>query len=393
METESVSPVHIPGMCGRQMKGQERLLNKLERNGVLSRTEFIALLQERDGTFAAELFRRARALREACYGKAVFIRGLIEFTNYCKNDCYYCGIRASNRKVGRYRLDPEEIFACCKKGYGLGYRTFVLQGGEDPQYGPEKIAALAERIKGAFPDCALTLSVGEHPREVYRRWFDAGADRYLLRHETADEDHYRYLHPASCLPENRKRCLYDLKEIGYQVGCGFMVGSPGQTCEHLAEDLLFIHELQPEMVGIGPFIPQFDTPFGQEKAGSLELTLFLLGTIRVMLPGVLLPATTALGTIHPEGLERGMLAGANVCMPNLTPARVRGQYALYEGKDRGETDRSAGEEIGSDECAQGEADAEGASEEERALEELRRRMAKIGYQVTVSRGDAAPGRV
>ena len=352
------------------------LLEKLESEGALSRSEFIALLKNKQAAIPSEkrddapterLFQRARNLREQYYGKSIYIRGLIEFTNYCRNDCYYCGIRASNSRIRRYRLSPEEILDCCEKGYALGFRTFVLQGGEDALYTAEKITDLVERIKKKYPDCAVALSVGEQPREVYRRWFDAGADRYLLRHETADDAHYRYLHPASLSLENRKRCLFDLKEIGYQTGCGFMVGSPGQKAEHLAEDLLFIYALQPDMVGIGPFIPQRDTPFGREPAGSLEMTLFLLGILRVMLPNVLLPATTALGTLHPHGLEMGMLAGANVCMPNLTPENVRKQYALY--------DRKAGEKE----------DGEGADE---ALLTLKKRMEAIGAQVEVSRGDA-----
>lgn len=343
-----------------------RLLNKLEREGMLSRPEFIELLQNRDEPLERELFGRARSIREKYYGKDIYIRGLIEFTNHCKNDCYYCGIRASNSRVRRYRMSGEEILSCCETGYVLGFRTFVLQGGEDMGFGAEETASLVEKIKRAHPDCAVTLSVGEHPREVYRRWFDAGADRYLLRHETADDAHYRMLHPSSCSPEDRKRCLWDLKEIGYQVGCGFMVGSPGQRAEHLAEDLVFIHRLQPEMVGIGPFIPQRDTPFGGEPAGSFALTLFLLGLIRVMLPDVLLPATTALGTIHPRGLELGMLAGANVCMPNLTPDDVREQYALYDGKI---SEKSR------------ETDAA------KAFHELRERMEKIGCRVAEGRGD------
>lgn len=359
---------------------QEILLEKLERERVLSRSEFITLLRGRDEALSGELYRRARRLREQYYGKDVYVRGLIEFTNHCKNDCYYCGIRASNRRVRRYRLTSEEILACCRRGYELGYRTFVLQGGEDMGYRPEEIAALVEAVKRRHPDCAVTLSVGEHPRAVYQSWFDAGADRYLLRHETADNAHYRTLHPASCSPENRKRCLFDLKDIGYQTGCGFMVGSPGQAPEHLAEDLLFIHELQPEMVGIGPFIPQRDTPFGDRHAGNFELTLFLLGLIRVMLPDVLLPATTALGTIHPQGLEAGMLAGANVCMPNLTPDDVRKYYALYEGKDggRGGTGASGGRAVG---------DGEGRTTQEDALKNLGQRMERIGYRVAAGRGD------
>lgn len=326
------------------------------------------LLQGRDEALEQKLFEKAVNLRQQYYGRDVYIRGLIEFTNLCKNDCYYCGIRASNSKIRRYQLSREEILACCKKGYALGFRTFVLQGGENPHFGTDEIARLVEAIKKEHPDCAVTLSVGEHPRQVYKQWFDAGADRYLLRHETADDTHYRYLHPASCSPENRKRCLWDLKEIGYQVGCGFMVGSPGQRPEHLEKDLQFIRELQPDMVGIGPFIPQRDTPFGGEPAGSLELTLILLAMIRLMLPHILLPATTALGTLHERGLEMGIQAGANVCMPNLTPDTVRGQYALYEGKT----------------VSHG-----AAKDAAQALDTLKGRMAGIGYRVVEDRGDAA----
>lgn len=379
------------------MNREKELLEKLERESVLSRFEYAELLLKRDEALAGELFQRAGKLREQYYGKDVFIRGLIEFTNYCKNDCYYCGIRASNGKIRRYRLTKEEILQCCREGYALGFRTFVLQGGEDPGFGTEEIGGLVAAIKREHPDCAVTLSVGEHPRAVYQRWFDAGADRYLLRHETADDAHYRQLHPASCSPENRKRCLWDLKEIGYQVGCGFMVGSPGQTAEHLAEDLLFLHELQPEMVGIGPFIPQRDTPFGNKPAGSVSLTLFLLGVIRLMLPDVLLPATTALGTLDPGGLEKGMLAGANVCMPNLTPESVRGEYALYEGKGRAESEIAGEREKGGvrtgDKSGTGDrpeiertAVEENRSAEKR-LNNLRRRMEAIGYRVSVDRGD------
>ena len=339
------------------------LIDRLEARRVLTRQEFVTLIESRNEELAAYLFQKAVALRRRHYVTDVYIRGLIEFTNYCKNDCLYCGIRCSNRNAQRYRLTEEQILDCCREGYGLGYRTFVLQGGEDPVYTPERIRDLVRRIKAAYPDCAVTLSVGEHSRQTYQMWFDAGADRYLLRHETADDAHYRTLHPPRMLPENRKRCLWDLKEIGYQVGCGFMVGSPGQTAEQLAQDLLFIHRLQPDMVGIGPFIPQHDTPFAEQPAGTLELTLFLLGLLRLMLPDVLLPATTALGTIHPRGRELGILAGANVCMPNLSPTNVRAKYALYDNKI-----------CTGDESAQ-------------CRSCLAARMASIGYQVVVHRGD------
>ena len=339
------------------------LIDKLERERTLSREEWTALLKGRSEALAGYLFERARILRRRYYGDAVYVRGLIEFTNCCKNDCYYCGIRRSNRRAERYRLTEEEILACCREGYELGYRTFVLQGGEDPAFTGERLADLVSAIKSAHPDCAVTLSVGERTRETYQMWFDAGADRYLLREETADDAHYRALHPEEMSPENRKRCLWDLKDIGYQVGCGFMVGSPGQTEAHLAEDLLFIRELEPDMVGIGPFLPQHDTPFREEPAGSLELTLFLLGLLRLMLPNVLLPATTALGTLHPRGRELGMLAGANVCMPNLSPGSVREKYSLYDHKL----------------CTGAEA--------AQNLESLKRRMAEAGFRVVVDRGD------
>lgn len=339
------------------------LIDKLERERALSHGEFAALLRGRSDELAQYLFEKAVSQRKKHYGTDVYIRGLIEFTNYCKNDCLYCGIRRSNRAASRYRLSREEILSCCREGYELGYRTFVLQGGEDPWYTPERVAELVRAIKANHPDCAVTLSVGEHPRAVYQLWFDAGADRYLLRHETANEAHYRALHPAEMSPEARKRCLWDLKEIGYQVGCGFMVGSPGQTPEHLAEDLLFIRRFEPDMVGIGPFIPQHDTPFRDKPAGTLELTRFLLGLVRLMLPDVLLPATTALGTIHPQGRELGILSGANVCMPNLSPAAVREKYALYDNKI-----------CTGDEAAQ-------------CRRCLASRMESIGYQVVVNRGD------
>lgn len=339
------------------------LIEKLASQHTLTEAEFIALIEGRNEKNARLLAEKAATIRQETYGRDVVLRGLIEFTNYCKNDCFYCGIRRSNRKAQRYRLTMEDILDCCRQGYDLGYRTFVLQGGEDPWFTPERIEKLVRTIKEDYPDCAVTLSVGEHPREVYQRWYDAGADRYLLRHETADPSHYAELHPEVMSLENRMRCLWNLKDIGYQVGCGFMVGSPGQTAAHLAKDLLFIRELRPHMVGIGPFIPQKDTPFGTEKAGTLELTLYLLSIIRLMLPDVLLPATTALGTIHPKGRELGILAGANVCMPNLSPTAVRKKYALYDNKI------CTGDEAA--ECAQC----------------LRRRIESVGYQVVQSRGD------
>lgn len=342
----------------------KNLILKLEKEQRLSKEEWTQLIEGRTKELAEFLFERAREVRHAHYGRDVYIRGLIEFTNYCRNDCYYCGIRKSNSCLSRYRLTEEEILSCCRNGYELGFRTFVLQGGEDGWFTRERTTALIRRVHEEFPDCAITLSVGEREREEYQEYFDAGANRFLLRHETADEEHYRYLHPAELSLKHRKECLWNLRHIGYQVGSGIMVGSPGQTAEHLAEDLLFLQELQPHMVGIGPFIPHKDTPFKEEKAGTLELTLFLLGLVRLMLPKVLMPATTALSTIHPDGRKMGILAGANVVMPNLSPQENRKLYSLYDNK------RCMG-----DEAAEG-------------LAMLRAEMEEIGYEIVSARGDA-----
>ena len=287
------------------------------------------------------LFAEADRIRREVYGDAVYLRGLIEFTNYCRNNCYYCGIRKGNLNLSRYRLDKETILDCCREGYALGYRTFVLQGGEDPYFDDERLCDIVAAIHSEFPDCAITLSVGERLRESYQRLHDAGARRYLLRHEAASEDLYKTLHPAEMSLENRKRCLYDLKDIGYQVGAGLMVGAPGQTLDHLLEDLHFLQEFQPDMIGIGPYLRHADTPFGRSTAAcaqglykeeKLQLTLRLLAVLRIMFPYALIPSTTALGTIDPNGHELGLKAGANVVMPNLSPAEVRGQYSIYDNK-------------------------------------------------------------
>lgn len=278
------------------------------------------------------LFEKSVSRRKEFYGTDVYTRGLIEFTNHCKNNCYYCGIRAGNVAASRYRLTEDEILSCCQSGYELGFRTFVLQGGEDPYYTDDKICALITQIKKAHPDCAVTLSIGEKSKKSYEAYFQAGADRYLLRHETASPEHYAKLHPESMSLENRKSCLFALKEIGYQVGSGFMVGSPYQTVENLIEDLRFLQELEPDMIGIGPFLPHQDTPFGTFDKGSLSRCLNLIAILRLMFPYALIPATTALGTIHPQGRELGLQAGANVVMPNLSPVRVRKLYELYDNK-------------------------------------------------------------
>ncbi|MCY1713446.1 [FeFe] hydrogenase H-cluster radical SAM maturase HydE [Caproiciproducens galactitolivorans] len=344
----------------------KKLIDKLYEQNTLSKDELCTLLDgltERDDDY---LFEKARSVSKRYFGNRIYVRGLIEFTNYCKNDCYYCGIRKSNKKAERYRLTKEEILSCCENGYSLGFRTFVLQGGEDPFFTDEKIIDLVSSIKKGYPDCAVTLSIGERSGEAYRKFREAGADRYLLRHETANPQHYGKIHPPELSLSNRIQCLERLKESGYQVGSGFMVGSPYQTTENLAEDLLFIRQFEPQMVGIGPFVPHHDTPFAGFPAGGLEKTLRLISILRLMLPSALIPATTALGTIHPEGREKGILAGANVVMPNLSPVGVRKKYELYDNKI------CTGEEAA--EC--------------RFC--LQNRMRKIGYEIVVDRGDYRP---
>lgn len=312
-----------------------KLIDELNENNTLSDEGFLTLLEllsAADELAEGYLYQKAEQVRKSVYGNDVYMRGLIEFTNYCKNDCYYCGIRRSNKCAQRYRLTEDQILDCCDQGYRLGFRTFVLQGGEDLFFTDEKICHIVRNIKKKYPDCAVTLSIGEKSRASYQAYFDAGADRYLLRHETADYEHYRRLHPIELSAEHRQQCLYDLKDIGYQVGCGIMLGSPGQKHIHILKDLRFMEQLKPHMIGIGPFIPHHDTPFKEESAGTLGDTLHLLSILRLMFPEALLPATTALGTIHPSGREMGIRAGANVVMPNLSPVDVRNKYLLYDGK-------------------------------------------------------------
>lgn len=351
-------------MSDTSLQELKALVDKLYKTQSLTKEEWIRLIDGRCEELSEYIFPLARAAREPYYNKNVYLRGLIEFTNHCKNDCYYCGIRRSNLNANRYRLTDQEILSCCEDGWELGFRTFVLQGGEDAYYTDEKIIRILKMIKERFPECAITLSIGEKSRESYQAYFDAGADRYLLRHETANEDHYSKLHPSELSGAHRKQCLRDLKEIGYQVGCGFMVGAPYQTSETLAEDMLFIKELNPAMVGIGPFIPHHDTPFADQSAGTLEDTLFYLGLLRLMIPAVNLPATTALGTIHPKGRELGIQAGANVVMPNLSPTEVRKDYLLYDNKI-----------CTGDESAQ-------------CRHCMEMRMKSIGYEVLTDRGDS-----
>lgn len=344
----------------------ERLLSLIEKltdERSLSLAEYEYLIENRCKEAAALLADKAVTVRKKIYGNSVFVRGLIEISNICKNDCLYCGIRKSNGKCRRYRLTEEEILECADEGYYLGFRTFVLQGGEDGYITDDVLCEIIRRIKSAHPDCAVTLSVGERSRESYERLHVAGADRYLLRHETADREHYIKLHPDNMSFDNRMRCLHDLRDIGYQVGCGFMVGSPYQTSANLAKDLKFIETFKPDMCGIGPFVPHRDTPFADMMQGGAELTCYLLSIIRLIHPGVLLPSTTALGTIDPKGREKGILAGANVVMPNLSPVSVRKKYELYNGKI------CTGEE--SAQCRR----------------ELDQRMLSIGYETVTDLGD------
>lgn len=339
------------------------LIDRLKSTHSLSAEEYCFLLDNRTKDDEEYIKNLAVSVRKKIYGNSVYVRGLIEISNICKNDCYYCGIRKGNKNCDRYRLTHEQILECAKEGYSLGFRTFVLQGGEDPFFSDDVLCKIIGDIKNAFPDCAITLSMGERSEKSYKMLHDAGADRYLLRHETADEEHYKKLHPPEMSYENRMNCLKELRDIGYQVGAGFMVGSPFQTNKELAEDLKFIELFRPDMCGIGPFIPHKDTPFASKKAGTLEDTCFLLSLIRLIYPNILLPATTALGTIHPQGREMGILSGANVVMPNLSPVSVRKKYELYDNKI------CTGEE--SAECKNC----------------LQMRMKSVGYEIVTDRGD------
>ena len=340
-----------------------RLIDRLDQTHELTKEEYLLLLQNRSPELARQIAGLACQRAQEHYGNRIFVRGLLEISNFCRNGCLYCGINRANRNCQRYRLTEAQILSCAAEGYDLGFRTIVMQGGEDSWFTDDRLCAIIRQLKQAHPDCAVTLSLGERSRESYQRLFDTGADRYLLRHETADPNHYSRLHPSDMHYEHRMKCLQDLHEIGFQTGCGFMVGSPGQTLENLAQDLRFIQEFSPEMCGIGPFIPHRDTCFRDQPSGTVELTCFLLSLIRIMKPNVLLPATTALGSIDPVGREKGILSGANVVMPNLSPADVRDKYMLYNNK------LSSGPEAAQN------------------LQELRKRMRSIGYQVVVDRGD------
>ena len=298
----------------------------------LNKDELEQLIKEGIENGNDEIMRQAGTVRAEIFGNHVFVRGLIEISNHCKQNCFYCGIRKDNKAIARYRLTKEQILSCCEKGFKLGLRTFVLQGGEDDCFDVRYMTEIISEIRGKYPECAITLSLGEKDNTTYREYFNAGANRYLLRHESANVLHYSKLHPKPQTLENRKKCLYSLKNIGFQVGAGFMVGSPFQTPETLADDILFLKELEPHMVGIGPFIPSAATPFKNYQPGTLKQTLFMISLVRVLLPFALMPSTTALGSISSEGQELGLLAGANVVMPNLSPSETRANYAIYDNK-------------------------------------------------------------
>ncbi len=339
------------------------LIDKLEKEQSLSLEEYEFLLNNRTPKATEYIKEKADKVRKEIYGNSVFIRGLIEISNICKNDCLYCGIRKSNSDCNRYRLKPDEIIECAKKGYELGFRTFVMQGGEDGFFTDTVLSDIIKTIKSLFPDCAITLSLGERSEESYRLLKEAGADRYLLRHEAVNEELYKMLHPEKMLLKNRLNCLNYLKAIGFQTGCGFMVGAPFQTNRHIAEDLKFIEEFKPDMCGIGPFVPHKDTPFKDFSSGTVELTCYLLSIIRLIKPNILLPSTTALGTIHPQGRELGILAGGNVVMPNLSPENARKKYELYNNK------------------------LNTGAENAFHIAELKKKMEKIGFEIVTARGD------
>lgn len=340
-----------------------QLIDTLEETRNLTLEEFEYIIENADEEDISYLGKKAEIVKIENYGKKIYIRGLVEISNHCKNNCLYCGIRCANENIARYRLTKEEILERCKMGYDIGFRTFVMQGGEDEGFSDKHLADIVCEIKKLYPDCAVTLSVGEREKDIYQMFFDAGADRYLLRHETSDDEHYKKLHPHSMSLEYRKKCLFNLKEIGFQTGCGFMVGSPYQTSKHLAKDMLFLKELNPEMVGIGPYIMHKDTPFKDKKSGSLEKTLLMVGLTRLLLPKALIPATTALGTIKDGGREMGIKMGANVIMPNLSPDNTKKLYNLYDNK-----------------LATGLESAEN-------LESLKQQIAKTGHEIVTDRGD------
>ena len=341
------------------------MIERLTQGDKLNATELGQLLKSAATDLSVLQLLRENAVRTACaqFGLGIYIRGLIELSSFCKCDCLYCGLRRSNRTAERYRLTHEEVMACCREGYNLGFRTFVLQGGEDATQNDEWLTDVVRAIRAGYPDKAITLSVGERSAEAYRAFREAGADRYLLRHETRNDEHYSLLHPQTMSASKRRECLKTLKEIGFQTGSGMMIGSPGQTVEHLIDDIQFLEQLQPEMIGIGPFIPAAGTPFAGEPAGSIETTLLLISLLRLRFPDALIPATTALATLHPEGRTRAILAGANVVMPNLSPRSVRSKYSIYDNK------------------------ATSGCEAAEEIEKLEKELNAIGYKINFARGD------
>jgi biotin synthase len=352
----------VPDAAAGVAPGGKQLIDRLSADGRLPLGDFETLLSSPSDQDRAYARDRAAEVAHRQFGNRVFVRGLIEFSSHCRQDCLYCGLRRSNRDAERYRLSPDDILACCAEGHRLGYRTFVLQSGEDARHTTEVVTAIVRRIRAAYPDCAITLSIGERSTAAYQQFFDAGANRFLLRHETADSEHYSRLHPARQTLASRLACLSDLKEIGFQTGAGFMVGSPFQTVLHLAKDLVLLSKFRPHMVGIGPFLPHHSTPFADQPAGSVDLTLFILSLVRLMLPTVLLPATTALGTARTGAMEAGIQAGANVVMLNLTPPEQRPKYLLYDNKPA-------------------------SGEISEMTETVRRSLGRIGYDIVVDRGD------
>lgn len=348
---------------GRDKLENRELIDKLNEDKKLNLYQWEQLLgtfKEEDQKYAANM---ARNISLEKFGNKIFFRGIVEFTNVCKNNCKYCGIRRGNKEVSRYRLNKEEILKCCEEGYKYGYRTFVLQGGEDNYYSDEMMEDIISSIHKKYPDCAITLSIGEKERESYEKFYKAGATRFLLRHETADEKHYEKLHTDELSWEHRMNCLKNLKDIGYQTGCGFMVGSPYQSISNIAKDMIFIEKFKPQMIGIGPFIAHKDTPFKDFPCGSAKMTLFILSLCRIMLPDVLLPATTALSTVRDDGRQLGVLSGANVIMPNLSPIEVRKKYMLYDNK------AITGDDAGEN------------------LKLIQGNMNEIGYEVIIDKGD------
>lgn len=340
------------------------IIDKLYKTNDISYSDCLHLLKEYDNEEVRKyLFLKSSEVTKKIFNNKIYIRGLIEYSNICRNDCYYCGIRKSNCNVERYRLSREEILLSCKNGYELGFRTFVLQGGEDGFFSDDVACEIVSEIRKNYPDCAITLSMGERSYDSYKKLYDCGANRYLLRHESINALHYNKLHPDNLTIENRVKCLNDLKEIGYQVGCGFMVGAPYQTMENIAEDIMFIKDFKPHMIGIGPFISHKDTPFSNFKNGDYRLCVFIIGILRLLSNYALIPATTALNSVAKYGRVEGILAGANVIMPNLSPFAIRAKYSLYDGK------LSTG--------------IEGAE----SIETLNEEMRKIGYTISFDRGD------